>query len=268
MTLPVFLRKDDEHFAGMLTTKGEAARGAALMFTANNFLSHRPGSHWDIFTPQGWNGAYYSNIALGYWGPGAIDAYMADESEGLETVAHRRWVLFPPLKEVATGDVPETVGKYKYPAANALYVMDEFQVKGKGKAEKLMEKLVGKGAVDRAGLRAGERVEKAKFVAWPGDGYFPDPIVPERWSLSYPEADFSKAKVTVTNDFGEELDIDVVSRTKRDSRWGDATLVWEMYEKDLEGEGDRRFYVEVTGIQGKGPKAYRYRVILIDPARL
>ena len=46
---PVYLRKDDEHFAGVLTTKGEAARGAALMFTANNFLSHRPGSHWDIF---------------------------------------------------------------------------------------------------------------------------------------------------------------------------------------------------------------------------
>ena len=166
---------------------------------------------------------------------------MQDDGEGMETVAHRRWVLFPPLKEVATGDVPETLGKYKYPAANALYVMDEFKK---------------------------EEQKKPKFVAWPGDGYFPDPIVPERWSLSFPKADFSQAKVSVVNDFGEELDIDVVSRTKRDSRWGDATLVWEIDEEDLEGEGDRRFYVEVTGIQGEGPESHRYRVILIDPAKL
>jgi hypothetical protein len=36
------------------------------------------------------------------------------------------------------------------------------------------------------------------FVAWPTKGYNPYQVVPIRWSLAYPSADFSAATVTMT----------------------------------------------------------------------
>ena len=70
---------------GLFTdTKVSDTQRAALMMSANNALNHSPPTNWKCYTQGGWNGAYYSNLALGAYGFDAIDLYMDDPGTGNE----------------------------------------------------------------------------------------------------------------------------------------------------------------------------------------
>lgn len=124
---------------------------AALIMAANGALDHFPPSNWKCYSQEGASGAGSSNLALGAYGPSAIDLYMDDIGGNNASVGHRRWVLGPGQSTFATGDVP---------GANSLAVM------------------LGGG---------GEVPATLEFVAWPSAGYFPKSLIPSsrRWSFSF-----------------------------------------------------------------------------------
>jgi uncharacterized protein YkwD len=131
---------------------------AALMMKANNSLSHTPPTSWKCYTEIGKSAAGSSNIALGVFGSNAINLYV-DDGEG--ELGHRRWILFPSLSEIGTGDTDNS---------NVLYVF---------------------------GSKRNTDYIKPSFVAYPPDDYIPSILVFRTWSISVDGADFAKATVTI-----------------------------------------------------------------------
>ena len=105
------------------TTKAAAAQQGAYMTsrtagasdtgspTGKPFagFSHTPvAADCVAWTTAAWNANYHGNIGLGFYGPGAVDAYILENVAGLSewnsSVGHRRWLLYPPATNLATGD--------------------------------------------------------------------------------------------------------------------------------------------------------------------
>jgi hypothetical protein len=213
------------------TAKSAKCQKAALMMSANNSLNHYPPTSWIFYTAEGREAATFSNLALGYYGPAAVDGYMLDTGAGNQIVGHRRWLLYPGAREMATGDIPQS-GVYK--SSNSLWVIGDFNP-----------------------------APPAKFVAWPNEGYTPAPVLPARWSLSYPGADFTTAAVSMSLN-GTTVAVTVVSRNN--NGYGDNTLVWEPASLPGNVTADLPYVVNVTGIKGPGvPTSKSYTVRVFNP---
>jgi len=159
---------------------------------------------------------------------------MRDDGLGNEFVGHRRWLNYSRAQVMGTGDVPS---QGSYNSSNALWVIGGF-----------------KGA------------PTPKFVAWPNRGYAPHNLVPARWSLSYPGADFSGATVTMTRGMTY---IPTVIISNAAVVYGDNTLVWTPSGLPAAVTADTSYNVTVSGISGPGvPASYSYTVTLFDPGVL
>lgn len=215
-------------------------QAAALMFSANQMLSHSPPSSWLCWTQAGADAAGNSNIALGFGndaaaGPGAVDLYMDDGGTNNTAAGHRRWVQYPPQVQMASGSIPYNPQW----ASNALWVLGAF----------------------------GTRPPTPSGVAWPSRGYVPWQVLPgdsNRWSFSWPNADFSNATVSMTRN-GQGLG--APSYESVQNGYGDNTLVWlpqgVTYAQPAQ---DVTYHVVVSGISGGGaPSSISYDVIVIDP---
>lgn len=211
-------------------TKSGKAQQAALMMSKAGVLDHYPTASWPCYTVDGSAAAGAGNLALGSYGPAAIDRYLLDEGDNNRPVGHRRWILYSLAKEMGTGDIP---AHSTYPSANTLWVIGEFN-----------------------------SAPAPAFTAWPNDGFSPLPLTPDRWSLSYPGADFASATVTMTAD-GASVPVTVVSRT--DNGIGDNTIVWEPSFPPTSLNGELSCTVTVAGIGGGGPSSRTYTVTLFDP---
>jgi hypothetical protein len=220
--------------------EGTDTQAAALIFSANQSLSHSPPSNWLCWTQAGADGAGNSNIALGFGndaaaGPGAVDLYMDDGGAGNTAAGHRRWVLFPPQAQMASGSIPYNPQW----ASNALWVLGPF----------------------------GSRPPTPNGVAWPPRGYVPWQLLPadsNRWSFSFPNASFSNASVTMTRN-GQSLGAPAYESVQ--NGYGDNTLVWlpqgVTYTQPAQ---DVTYHVVVSGMTGSGvPSSIAYDVVVIDP---
>lgn len=229
-------------------------QAATLIFVANADLSHNPPTSWACWSASGANGAGHSNITLGRsGGPGyayngvvAIDGYMVDGGSYNTSVGHRRWLLFPPQEHMASGDAYTNVapGSYPYASSNALWVTGE------------------------PGYVFGPRPPTPNGTAWPPRGYVPWQLLPvgsNRWSFSYPGADFSTALVTMDRD-GVPVPVSIVSDS---GGAGDPTIVWEpgitLPEYNTAPIQDIPYHVTVSNISGAGASSYSYTVRVIDP---
>lgn len=219
------------------TTKSGKDQDAALLFSRNNAISHFPATEspaWIGLSATGIEAAASSNIAYGYYGPGAVDGYIKDIGDNNVVVGHRRWLLYPRQAEIGTGDIP---GDGNYRETNAIWVIGDFKTAG-----------------------------TSQFVAWPNSGYTPISLLPDRWSLSYPGADFSLASVAMLKD-GVSVPLSVISRT--DNGRGDNTIVWEPANLPTSVSADTTYTVTVSGIAGSGvPMSKTYSVVLFDPSSL
>jgi hypothetical protein len=213
------------------TTKCAKDQEAALMFARNGALSHTPPTNWIYYTQNAYDAANASNIALGTYGPGSVDAYMRDDGSNNIIVGHRRWLHYSRARVMATGDVP---AEGSYNPANAIWVIGDFKA-----------------------------APAPKFVAWPNRGYVPFNLVPARWSLSYPDANFGSATVTMTQGT-TNIPTTVISR---DAEFvGDNTIVWTPSGVNPSAGPDTPYNVTVAGISGSGvPTSYNYTVTLFDP---
>lgn len=220
--------------SGMTTAQAQAA---ALMMTANNALSHFPPMTWLCYSADGASGAASSNIALGLNGVRAMDIFMDDFGPNNTAVGHRRWILFPPRAAMATGDTVGAATTFR--SANSLFVFGPTNT----------------------------RPATPNGVAWPPAGFVPYQNLPaksNRWSWSYPGADFTSATVTVTGPGGP---IPVTLETPG-TGFGDNTLVFLPagipYAKPA---ADTTYTIKIAGITGSGvPSSTEYSVTVIDPA--
>jgi uncharacterized protein YkwD len=215
------------------------AQAAALMMSANRRLSHSPGQDWQCYSADGADAAGNSNLYLQVLSPDAIDGYMNDPGDGNSVVPHRRWLLFPQTMQMGTGDVPALGDN---PAANALWVVDG-----------------GHFFDERPATRNG-------FVAWPPPGFVPEQLIFDRWSISYADADFGDAQLTMTLN-GQPVAATVVSDGPG---YGEATITWEpdlgAAASSFAAGSDNSFHVSVSNVRVDGEvRTFDYEITTFQP---
>jgi uncharacterized protein YkwD len=206
------------------------AREAAIMMSVEGALSHDPEPSYACFTATGQQAAANSNLYLGRIGPEAIDGYIEDPGAGNVDVGHRNTILHPPTREMGVGEVGASETGY---AANALWVFDDH--------------VFDETSADRPPVRQSER-----FVAWPPEGYVPNPIVYPRWSFMLAGADFANADVSLYRMGSRSavaVPVEVVARIGNPGHVPLPTIVWEP-ELDSDFATDETYLVIVSGVRG------------------
>ncbi len=232
--------ENDVIFTDALNAKAQAA---ALMMSTENDLDHFPGASWGCYSATGAEGASKSNLSLGSMGSDAITSYMQDAGSFNGPVGHRRWILFPWINEMGTGDVPSTPGHNR---ANALDVLS-------------------------GGNYDATRNARDTFVAWPPPGYVPHQVVFPRWSLSYNGVDFSNATVSMTID-GVPQTLTIETRDDGTGLpFGEHSIVWRISTMS-DGAAwpipttDSTVHITVANAVVEGtPTTFEYDVIIIQP---
>lgn len=220
------------------------AQKAALMFSVNKQLSHTPPASWTCYTADGATAASNSNICISSvnLNPGCLELYMDDFGSGNTAVGHRRWIVYPQTQSFGDGDVPANGSNF---AGNALWVFD------------------GRFGTARPATRD-------PYVAWPSPGYFPYQLVPNRWSFSYPNANFSGASVTLAKDgVSVPLTLEAVQ-----NGFGENTIVFFPTGADVtrpsvpaKPPADTNYTVTIQNVMISGnPQNFVYSVVVFDPA--
>ncbi len=220
-------------------TFNRKAQQAALMMSANRSLSHFPPTNWLCYSADGAEAAGKSNIGLGYSGAESIaEGYLRDPGANNTVVGHRRWVLYPQTTRMGVGNVVPSDGI----AANALWVQD-------------------------GGFGSARPAVRDDFVAWPSKGYAPYQTVYPRWSFSYPNADFSGASLSMT-----ENGTPIATRKETlTNGYGENTLVW-LPGNYSDGQSwsrptaDTVYSVTLGNVLVAGqPRSFSYNVTVFDP---
>lgn len=208
------------------------AQEDALLIAANWDLNHFPDSSSRCYTANAAAAAGRSNLALGAGGAKAIDLYVSDN--GIDSLGHRRWVLYPPTLTMGSGSTA---------ASNTLVTFGS--------------------PTAPAGT-----FSNPAWVPWPTAGYFPTQLEPfGKWSLTAPGSgyNFSAASVTVIGPSGQP--ISVVPKAA-DPGYGNDTLTWDMGTVARVNGADTAVYrVSVNGIKDSSgaTRNYSYQVKLYDP---
>lgn len=216
---------------------------AAMMMSVNGELSHFPPASWKHYTAAGADGAGHSNLTT-VAGAAAVDAYIMDYGDSNGPLGHRRWLFYPQTRQFGSGSVPgATINGVTYSPANALWTVTG----------------------DYGGPRPKVRDD---YVAWPPRGFVPYQVVYNRWSVSYPDADFSQAKALVTL---AGVNVPLVQEEVH-AGYGENTLAWRMSPIPAtrpigKPAADQRYSVTVSNVivQGK-PVTYSYDVTVFNPA--
>lgn len=212
------------------------AQQAALMMSANNNLSHDPPASWLCYTEAGAQAAANSNLSLGSMGPQSITGLMEDSGTNNTAVGHRRWTLFPPTEVMGSGSV---AGTEPLPATTVLWVFDN-------------------------SVNNPRPATREAFVSWPPSGFVPYQLVFPRWSFSYPQADFSLARVSMQQ---QGTPIPVTLELLNNPGMGDNTLVWVPdISLTTPPTTDISYTVKITQvlIDGKS-QDFEYIVTVINP---
>lgn len=247
----------------------EIAQYTAMIMGGNDSISHFPvdvGFN-NYITPSGTQGAADSNLAIGSYGPDSIDGYMEDKGLGNISVGHRRWLLYPPMLKMGTGDVP-SLSAPDIPQA----ALDNIDARRGGTTTTVRR--ANAIHVFDPGNQAGVNYNAANFptvfpyVAFPPPGFVPYQTIPARWSFAIKGADLSSATVTMTRDGGS---IPVALETYL-TGFGDNTLVWVYDGLDAsqshlhpKPNADVTYEVTIDGIAGADETSYTYQVVVFDP---
>ena len=200
---------------------------------------HIPPAGWTCYTAGAATASGKSNLSKGNAGPDSVSVYIDDFGAGNADLGHRRWILYPRLDNIASGDAE--FSPYSWPTrtpANALWVIGIF----------------------------GTRTPMPDGVAWPPGGFVPYQALPfgsNRWSLSFPSADFTNATVTMSRG---ATPINITSQFFAQYQFygsgsylGDNTFVWlpqiggtNGISYSSPGATDVPYTITVSGITGSG----------------
>jgi len=182
-----------------------------------------------VLVPALNNGAQQQgNLAWGSWNWfNPITMYMEDSGAGNVAVGHRRWILYSGGEEFGNGMTPNR---------ETLYVINNF----------------------------GNPPNNNKpYIAYPPDGHIPAPLVFPRWSFGMRGAAFLNATVTMTDQNGNNIPLNVVYNAS--VGFGDVSIVWEPTGIDTTNPEDVVYTVTVSGITGVSPSSYTYETKIIQP---
>jgi hypothetical protein len=222
-----------------------ACQDSALMMSANNALSHFPPNNWQWWTQDGYDAANNGNIAIGSVGPDAMDGFMADAGGNNTVVGHRRWILFPQTTVMGSGDVPGNPEQFLN-SANTLWVIQQ---------------------------PIGPRPEpRDDFIAWPPPGHVPASLVWPRWSLHYPNANFTGATVTMESG-GQDIPF-VIDHAGSGTSFPENAIVWVPNNMDTNTrdswptpDADETIDVTVSNvIVNSQSRSFTYSVTIFDPS--
>jgi hypothetical protein len=206
------------------TTKNSQQQETALMMSANNSLDHMPPMTWLCYTTAGATGAGSSNLALGPNSSSAIWGFIRDDGSGNAPVGHRRWILHSRKQRFCYGSTDDAMALYVfYTDTNTII---------------------------------------PSFIAYPPKGYVPQQLIPTRWSLSIPNADFSAATVSMTGPTGT-IPTTIVSST--DNGYGDNTIVWVPVGVDISNASDVPYTVTIDNIVNTTQSSFTYTTTIIKP---
>jgi hypothetical protein len=215
---------------------------AALMMAAEGNISHTPSPDWTFYTLAAAQAAASSNIRLdsvGDEGPGAVDRFMADAEANNYYVGHRRWFIYPAEGVMGAGAVPPSDLSA---GTAAIWILN------------------------LAPRPAGAPLQ----TSWPPAGYVPAPLVYNRWSFSYLDADFSGTKISVIKDgVPQTIQQEALvgeSGNGVDTIVGDNTIVWEMPNNVVGLTDDETYAVHVANVRINGAaQDFDYTVTSIEP---
>jgi len=202
------------------------AQEAALMMSSNGTLDHFPPSNWSCYTEDGSEAAGRSNLAM-WKNAEAVDLYISEPGEANGPVGHRRWLLWPRLNSMGVGNTN---------ISNVLWV------------------------VGNSGSAPSDAPE---FISWPPADYVPSHLVAPRWSFSLKGADFSQTSVSMVNESGNTISIDMEALN---TVYGDSTIVWVPQGIGTNVTEDTAYAVKLTNVEIDGElEDFEYTVILFDP---
>ncbi len=263
----------------------EIAQLTAIIMGGNDDISHTPvlDGFTNYITAVGNTGAGDSNLAIGSYGPDSVNGYMQDKGVGNFAVGHRRWLLYPPMVEMGTGDTPSaTVPEIPQAAIDEIDTRQGAIPPGSGGPRDSVRRAnaIHIFSAENDVFNANPRAPiDFPYVAFPQEGYVPYRTVHPRWSFSIEGANFKDAVVTMTKD-GVPMDgsdAPVLETLDPDPDnpigfIGDNTLVWvydgldandsHTHEKPSD---DVTYSVTITGIQDAPETSYTYDVIVFDP---
>ncbi len=221
----------DVVFSDELNTK---CQEAALMIVANRGFSHSPPSTWTCYRTGGAEASGKANL---YFSTGdspspklIVDGYIEDPGRDNVSVGHRRWLLFPRQRTMGSGTAADG------DSGNAVWIVADFA--------------------------PGPKIQSP----WPPAGYVPKQLIFERWSFSFPKADFSSATVEMERGGRRvPLNIDFRSKSSDDGFDGDNTIVWVPKIQSDTSTGDVTFRIAVRNVLVDGKsKDFVYEVTAID----
>jgi len=210
---------------------------SALMMEANGTVDHFPPASWNCYTTDGASAAANSNIASGRHSSGAITGMIEDPGSHNYFVGHRRWLLYTRANTFGTGSTDNTNVTWvaDIPSFNAPFY---------------------------------------EFVAYPSEGFFPAPLVFERWSLSMPDADFSNTTISMTDEQGINIPLTIEPAYPGGAIIGDNTIVWvpDQAYLNLNSSEDEKYTINISSFSIVLPIAnqppiivppYSYEVIIM-----
>ncbi|PTY08432.1 hypothetical protein DB347_02290 [Opitutaceae bacterium EW11] len=237
-------------------------QAAAVLMSANKNISHLPDTSWKFYSDTAALGARNSLLASQANGATAVYVYLYDWGESNQQLGHRILMLNPSLRNVATGDAPESSSGIASNALGNNFDADQY-------------------------IR--EPDFKAPFQTWPTAGHIPQFLVPGRWSLVVSDFrqqkfDFTFCTIAVTRN-------GLILPTQARLLAGSIGLVWTLdgtdegatytwYSLGLERlwgrpntPADTFYHVTISGIRTAADNAlwngtgrFEYDVIGYDPA--
>ena len=184
---------------------------SALMMEANGTVDHFPPASWNCYTADGASAANYGNLAFGIHSSDAITGFIQDPGINNYSVGHRRWLLYTRANTFGTGSTDNT---------NVTWVMD----------------------------LPSFNAPFYEFVAYPSEGFFPAPLVFERWSLSVPDADFSNTTISMTDEQGINIPLTIEPQFPGGAIIGDNTIVWvpDQAYLNLNSSEDEKYTINIS----------------------
>lgn len=203
------------------------AQAAAVTMAANKRLSHTIDASWLCYSDAAARGAASSNLALGYEGPRAMVAYVADPGVSNAKAGHRRWLFCPTLGGVGLGNAP---------GSNAMTIMGSGAVPGSGTA-------------------------RDGYVSWPNRGVLPVSLAQplgllDRYSVQV-GTDESVAGATVSITSSEATSrgpVNVSELTGSDELYCAPAVIWRANRAPSAGES---WTFTVAGVRNKNTGATR-----------
>lgn len=207
--------------------KNDACQKAALIYQVNTGkMFTEPAETWKCYAPSAVDAAKLSARVFGQTSVFAVTSIMADQDDDNISVGNRRWLLYPPAKDMGHGSTNKVA---------------------------LIWTLDGGGDKDTTAYME-------DFVSWPPRDYCPSMFAFPRWNFSL-YADLSKATVSVSCD-GKTMPI---QQEKFVSGYGMPSLVWKCNFEPEKGKTYTVSIKGIMRHGEKTPSTYTYTVEFIDP---